>query len=234
MIWNYEYTGDLITIYGTRDRFGVSTREYADWPPGVPLLRNQYLRDRFNIANYDFAKPHAILTVRNGIVPFKTPDVLAVIKEYLQGGDWHAGADQFTRISVAYEHSVAEQRVSEMYAIAHALMQYRQDHGSYPTLLPPSAPGNVPWDRVTPSGSISPQPIRNDIPGLFPQYMPRPQSMADPDPSGPGYLYVSDGDNFKLVFVNPPDFPYAKQAHPALIDPVRVAYGVWTSGARSW
>lgn len=234
MIWNYEYTGDLITVYGTRDRLGVGASEYANWPPKVPLLTNQYLRNRFNIRDYDFSKPHAIITIRDSFGKSKTPQVLAIVRQYLLGEDWQRGAQDFTRMSLAYEQTVVDQRANEMFEIARALMRYRQDHGSYPCATQPSGPGNVPWTRVAASGEIAPQPLLNDIPGLFPQYMQRPESMNGQNTYGPNYLYISDGDNYKLVYVNPPDLPYAKQAHPALIDPVRAAYGVWTLDARSW
>ena len=234
VIWNYEYTGDLITVYGTRDRLGVGSGEYANWPLNVPLLRNEYLRKRFNIRDYDFTKPHAIITIRDSFEKTKTLQVLAVVKQYLLGENWHPGADGFTRMSLAYEQTVADQRAKEMFDIAHALMRYREDHGAYPSVVPPTSPGNVPWSRVVASGDVAPQPILNDIPGLFPQYMQRPASMNGQNPFDPSYLYISDGDNYKLVFMNPPDLPYAKQAHAALIDPVRPAYGIWTLDARGW
>ncbi|KMY86511.1 hypothetical protein BUMB_03723c [Candidatus Paraburkholderia calva] len=233
MVWNYEYTGELITVFGTRDRFGISIPEYTQWGPRVPLLTNPYLRPRYNIANYDFSKPHAILTITNGPVARKTPQLLTTVVRYLKGDQgWHDDANSYTSIELAYERIVAEQRVHEMYDIAKQLAQYRLEHGSYPTVLPPSSNG-APMHQLQGERAVPPD-VRGDIPGLFSEANPTPESMQPYIPGQPNFLYLSDGNDYKLVYDNPPDMAYAKQAHPALIDPVRTAYGVWTLGARSW
>ncbi|ODP31257.1 hypothetical protein [Pandoraea sp. ISTKB] len=232
MIWNYEYTGYLITVYGTRDRFGVSAAEYAGWGPGVPLLWNSYLRQRFNIADYDFKKQHAIITVNNGFARTRTVDVLDVVMKYLRGDNWRYGAEQFTTISLSYERIQAEDRIREMYEIAKQLAHYKQEHGAYPAQVPPATNG-TPYQQVM-GEKIMPALVHGDIPGLFPQYMARPAAMQPGSPGAPEYLYLSDGEDYKLIYANPPDYAYAKQAHPALIDQERGAYGIWTSGARLW
>jgi len=134
---------------------------------------------------------------------------------------------------MAFERVQAEERVAEIFDIVKALDAYKLDHGQYPSTA--QAPQNgIPFHTLSPSKNIAPPIARGDIPGLFPRYMTRSASMA-PHPSGdPTYLYISDGLDFKLVYADPPDFAYAKQAHPALIDPVRAAYGTWTSGAKNW
>lgn len=232
-IWNYEYTGSLITVYGTRDRFGVSLDEYTGWPARVPLLINPYLRQRFNLPDLDFRKPHAIITVRSGVVPYKTLFVLSIVDKYLRGEEWHSDADRFTTIDMAYEQIEAEDRVAEMYAMAAQLARYKLDHGVYPAAFP-AAPNGTPYLQLQ-GAKITPGAVHGDIPGLFPDYMARPAAMApNPSEGAPEYLYISDGQDYKLVFANPPDLSYAKQSHPALIDKQRAGYGVWTYGAQNW
>ncbi|VVE01042.1 hypothetical protein [Pandoraea anhela] len=232
MIWNYEYTGYLITVYGTRDRFGVSAAEYADWGPGVPLLWNTYLRQRFNIADYDFRKPHAIITVNNSPRRTKTVDVLDVVMMYLRGENWRRGAERFTMISLSYERIQAKDRIREMYDIAKQLARYKSEHGAFPAQVPPAANG-TPYQQLM-GDKIIPAAVHGDIPGLFPEYMARPITMQPASAGAPEYLYISDGEDYKLIYANPPDYAYAKQAHPALIDQGRRAYGVWTTGAQLW
>ncbi|MFM0152676.1 hypothetical protein PQR05_19045 [Paraburkholderia sediminicola] len=232
MVWNYEYTGNLITVYGTRDRFGVGVTEYTDWSPAVPLLINTFLRQRYNIANLDFRQPHAIITLHNGLVPFKTLHVLEVVNMYLHGENWRREADRFTTIDMAYEQIEAEDRVAEMYVIAEQLARYKLEHGAYPAAVPPAANG-TPYHQIL-SNKPVPAEVHGDIPGLFPDYMARPATMQ-PHPQGtPEYVYISDGQDYKLIYANPPDYAYTKQSHPALIDRQRQAYGVWTLGARAW
>jgi hypothetical protein len=233
IVWNYEYTGGLITVFHTRDRFGVSVGEYTDWEKHVRLLTNPYLRERYNIADYDFTKPHAILTLTNGPVPRKTPQLLDTVEKYLKGDQtWRDEADSYMTIDLAYERIVAEDRVREMVEMAKELAQYRLEHGVYPSTLPLSAAG-VPTHQLMGVRPVPPE-SRGDIPGLFSATNPKPDTMQPYVPGLPNYLYLSDGTDYKLVYDNPPDMAYAKQAHPALMDPMRTAYGVWTSGARDW
>jgi hypothetical protein len=232
-LWNYEYTGNLLAVYHTRERLGISVDEYATWPPKVPLIRDPSLRKRFSLNDYDFDKPHAIITVRNGVVPLTNLRVAAIVHAYLRGEAWQRTLGQYVDVSMAFERVQAEERVAELFRIVEALDAYKLDRGQYPSTG--QAPENgIPFHTLSPSARIGPPIVRGDIPGLFPRYMARSASMV-PHPSGePTYLYISDGLDFKLVYADPPDFAYAKQAHPALIDPVRTAYGTWTSGAKYW
>ena len=233
-LWNYEYTGNLVAVYRTKERLGISVDEYANWPPRVQLIVNPLLRKRFNLNGYDFDKPHAILTVRNGVVPLSNLRVLSMVGSYLRRDDaWRQRLGEYIEVSMAFEHVQADTRVAEVFQIVEALDAYKLAYGQYPATSAPPRDG-VPVHTLSSGERIGPPIVRGDIPGLFPDYMPRMASMA-PHPLGePTYLYMSDGLDFKLVYADPPDFAYAKQAHPALIDPMRPAYGTWTSGARNW
>lgn len=232
-LWNYEYTGNLLAVYHTRERLGISVDEYATWPPKVPLISDPSLRKRFSLNDYDFGKPHAIVTVRNGVVPLTNLRAAAVVRAYLRGEAWQRMLGQYVDVSLAFERVQAEERVTELFRIVEALNAYKLDHGQYPSTAPVPENG-IPFHTLWPSARIGPPIARGDIPGLFPRYMARSASMAPHESGEPTYLYISDGLDFKLVYADPPDLAYAKQAHPALIDPVRAAYGTWTSGAKYW
>ncbi|QCP53484.1 hypothetical protein FAZ95_31060 [Trinickia violacea] len=232
-LWNYEYTGELVSVYHTRDRLGVSVDEYSTWPPKVALLSNPALRKRFNFGDYQFDKPHAIITVRNGVVTLNDLRVLSIVRSYLRGDPWESNLGSYMDVSMAYEYVQADARVEQIFDIAKALSAYRLDHGHYPVTA--SLPdGDIPIHELSPTERIGPPIVNGDIPGLFPDYMARMKSMTPRSNGEPAYLYMSDGLDFKLVYANPPDLAYAKQAHPALIDPARPAYGTWTLGAKNW
>lgn len=233
ILWNYEYSGNLHAVYGTRERFGISVDEYDKWPPKVQLLIDPLFRRRFNLDDYRIDRPHAILTVRKGLIPLNTPRVLSTVRAYLCGKAWADDLPKYVSVRMAYEFIQADQRVAEIFEIANALNAYRRDHGYYPpTSAPPQGP--VPTHELAPTERIGPPIVNGDIPGLFPKYLPRINAMKFHGDGSPTYLYASDGLDFKLVYANPPDLAYAKQAHPALIDPMRDAYGTWTLGAMHW
>jgi hypothetical protein len=232
-LWNYEYTGNLVAVYHTRERFGISIDEYDNWPPGVALIAKEALRQRFNFGNYQFEKPHAIITVRNGIVALTNGRVLSVIGAYLRGEPWTQQLGTYVGLGIAYEYVQADARVAEIFDIAKALAAYKRDHGHYP-LTSPALEDGIPTHVLSATERIGPPIVRGNIPSLFSGYLKRMASMT-PHPVGePTYLYMSDGVDFKLVYADPPDLAYAKQAHPALLDPARLAYGTWTFGARNW
>jgi hypothetical protein len=233
MIWNYEYTGNLIRAFGGRDRFGISVGEYVQWPAGVSLLTDKVLRRRFNIRDYDLRKPQAIVTIRDGIVPFTPARVMELVYAYLRGNsEWQWDLlNKYYALSTAQVAIEADQRAEEMFGIAVALAAYRRDHGCYPTQTATAC--EPPQHALFENGEAEPRAIVGDIPGIFPAYIARPEKMRH-NVSGPNYLYFSDGVDYKLVYADASDLPYAMQAHPALIDPKNHGYGVWTSGARNW
>ena len=231
-IWNYEYTGNLIRAFGGRDHFGVSISEYVQWPKNVALLSNKVLRRRFNIRDYDFRKPHVIVTMKDGAMPLKPVRVLSLVAEYLRRDpEWESDVAQYFTLSTAKEFVEADERVAEMFDMATALAAYRRDHGCYPTRS--GTPCAEPEHALFDNGNVAPLPVVGDIPGLFPTYMKRPELMrAHLD--DPHYLYFSDGVDYKLVYAHASDLPYARQTHPSLIDMQNLGYGVWTSDARAW
>jgi hypothetical protein len=231
-LWNYEYTGNLVAVYHSRERLGVAVDEYNSWPPRVQLIANDTLRKRFNLGDYQFDKPHAIITVRNGVIPLNNLRMLSVVYSYLRGEPWKQQLAQYMDISIAYEDVQADTRVAEIFDIAKALAAYKRDHGQYPATSAALENG-VPTHVLSPTERIGPPIVRGDIPGLFPDYMARITSMVPHAIGEPTYFYMSDGLDFKLVYADPPDLAYAKQAHPALIDPMRPA-GTWTLGAKNW
>lgn len=232
-LWNYEYTGNLFSVYHTPNRLGISVEEYVNWPPKVQLIVNPSLRKRFNLSDYDFAQPHAIMTVRNGVLQLSNLRVLAIVHAYLRGEPWRQRLGEYVEVGMAREQVQADARVAELFGIVEALDAYKRAHGRYPATSD-DPQNDMPVHTLSPNERAGPPIVRGDIPGLFPDYLPRAASMA-PHPAGePIYLYMSDGLDFKLVYADPPDFAYAKQAHPVLIDPMRPAYGTWTSGAKNW
>ena len=208
-LWNYEYTGNLVAVYHTKERLGISVDEYSNWPPGVRLIVDPSLRKRFNLNDYDFDKPHAIITVRNGVVPLDNLRVLSVVRSYLRGDAWQLGLGEYVEVSMAFERIEAEARVPELFQIVSALDAYKLAHGHYPATTAPPRYG-VPIHTLSASERIGPPIVRGDIPGLFPDYMPRMTAMAPHAVGDPTYLYMSDGLDFKLVYADPPDFAYAK------------------------
>lgn len=232
MIWNYEYTGNLIRAFGGRDHLGISVNEYAKWPPKVGLLINPVVRRRFNIRDYDFKQPHAIVTVRNGFVSLSPARTLMIVYAYLNGEDWRAQLDNYFSFDLAQEFTEADQRVTEMFDIASALAAYHLEHGHYPTRAG-MADGTLPAHAIYSTGIVGVEPIVGDIPGLFPAYMPRPDTMRVRYGMA-NYMYFSDGVDFKLVYAGAVDLPYAAQSHPALFDAKNAGYGVWTWDARNW
>lgn len=118
-----------------------------------------------------------------------------------------------------------DQRVEDLSAIRAALESYKSDNGSYP-----KTPGVSIADASNP-------PVKAWIPGLAPRYMrvvPRdPRRLSIPSRQ---YLYISDGDNYKIIAHGAEDIGIAARQRPDMIDPRRpdYAYGFWSAGAASW
>lgn len=232
-IWNYEYTGDLISVYGGRDHFGVSMKEYRSWEKNVALLQKSFYRDRYNIRDYDFSKPHAIIYVKNGLVNLTLPNILRIAYLYLFHHQYDHDLSKYIDVKMAYEFIDTEQRVPELYRMADALAAYKLEHGYYP-VASQQVPALPPTYNIESDDKTAPAATIGDVPGLFPKYMEPPASMGVHQFGKPTYIYFSDGVDYKLVYDNVRDYDYAKQAHPALIDPERRGYGVWTYGAANW
>jgi type II secretory pathway pseudopilin PulG len=119
-------------------------------------------------------------------------------------------------------------RTQDMRAVEKALEMYANDFGVYPI--------TTTWWSAAPSyGGYSYSGPAGYIPGLAPDYMlelPKDPNSAYPA-GGRGYLYYSNGVNYKfLAYQTPDSFP----ADNPLLDPVRPTYAwaVYTTGARDW
>jgi prepilin-type N-terminal cleavage/methylation domain-containing protein len=119
-------------------------------------------------------------------------------------------------------------RMQDMRAVEKALEMYINDWGVYPIVSG--------WSADAPSyggrGYTGPT---GYIPGLGPDYileLPRDPNGAYPS-GGRGYLYYSDGFDYKFLAHQTPDsFPVDNP----LFDPVRPtwAWAIFTPGGRNW
>ena len=116
--------------------------------------------------------------------------------------------------------------LNDLTRIANALNKYHEKHGVYPK----SQGFDGLYTKYGRSGS-------DWIKGLAPLYieaLPRdPRMKADPDRQ---YFYNSNGNDYKLIAHNGPEFTEVKKFYPKMIDPMRptTSYGTWTKGAESW
>jgi SAM-dependent methyltransferase len=118
-------------------------------------------------------------------------------------------------------------RLVDLGAIRKALAAYHQAHGTYPK----SSGG---WDGLYTNWGVS---TSEWIPGLVPEYLAElPRDPRNSDRPEQQYLYISDGQDYKLISHLPEDIAAVRQTHPELTDPVRDgwAYGFWTDGAAGW
>jgi prepilin-type N-terminal cleavage/methylation domain-containing protein len=119
-------------------------------------------------------------------------------------------------------------RTQDMNAVGKALELYINDFGVYP-IVPT-------WSADAPSyGGKGYEGPTAYIPGLSPNYMavlPRDPNSAYPT-GGRGYLYYSNGADYKFLAHQTPDsFP----ADNPLLDPRRPthAWAIYSSGGRNW
>jgi general secretion pathway protein G len=123
-------------------------------------------------------------------------------------------------IGKARDRAQDTKRKQDMLAIQNALELYFFDYGAYPTTY-----GN--WYGMSElSGNRPASGTEAYIPGLTPDYM----AVLPVDPSGntsgwSGYLYVSDGSNYKLLshYIGPKSFPASGQK---FYDPVRPTWAL--------
>lgn len=119
-------------------------------------------------------------------------------------------------------------RIADLTAVEKALEMYKLDHGVYP-----STDGKWVGDAEAYGGKG--YGAKGYIPGLVPDYMqmlPRDPDKIYPDKNH-GYLYRSDGTNYKFLAWNTPtNFPKDHR----FFDPKRPksSYQVSSKGARNW
>lgn len=240
-IWNYEYTGGLIEVFGGKDRFGLSVQEYSTLPPDVPLLRFKNFRERYNIKDYEFTDPHLFVRIEAKPWRLRIWDTIVVAWIYWTSGT-HAEkiADAFT-FQVAPEFTEADQRIAEMRPIVSALIKAKRAGGSYPNFWKDGAERKP--AMILGEGRIYREingvrqlgftlPDQTSLTACADEY--RTTAQEEICRAAPRYVYFSDGIDFKLLYVNAKDLPYARQAHGSMIDEKHKGYGIWTSAAAGW
>jgi hypothetical protein len=118
-------------------------------------------------------------------------------------------------------------RLEDLTVICKALSAYHKKHGIYPK----SSGG---WDGFYSAWGKSGS---DWISGLVPAYLSElPRDPRHTDLPEQQYLYMSNGEDYKLISHNPEDLEIVKQAHPEMTDPMRAAwaYGFWTEGGIGW
>jgi hypothetical protein len=115
-------------------------------------------------------------------------------------------------------------RSTDFENIQSALRKYHEKNHAYPT----SSPGKLFVGKST---------GEDWIPGIVPTYLDHLPN--DPNQNGVinrFYLYLSDGQDYKIVAHNPEDIDTVAQSNLSILDPRRnkFAYGYWTENAAMW
>lgn len=231
-ILNYEYTGNLIRALATKQWLGISRTEYASLPTGVPLLKDLEFRRRYNLDDYD---PHgrvAMITMRRSKIRASIQNMVSYALNFWRGANSSHEAQDYFAFHTATVPTEVDARLSEINRAAAALWFFRIKKGYFPPIgLAPAKISGI----MLPSNRIdtTSRPIAlNDFPAELRAYYTT--KLTPCVVGGCGYYYMSDGIDFKLVYVNAFDFQYARQAYPDAVDPMRQAYGIWTRGAARW
>lgn len=260
-IWNYEYTGNLVNVFGAKTKLGISLSEYEGWPRQVPLLSDPVFRHRYNLSEHDPKQPQALIEINNSpSYPF-IGDVLRALRDYWRGKPVGELAARYFVFSASEQLIEADVNVPLLRAMVASLEMFKTETGVYPytTQLPPSIGAQrllatrLPGERRVPA-YFNEMPWSSSRHGftcaneavLAPYEVTRPE-LGLTSPSVPlckksprcflvgcGFLFMSDGIDYKLVFINPVDRHYVQQAFGDLMDPVRNGYGFWTPGAAKW
>lgn len=116
-------------------------------------------------------------------------------------------------------------RREHLFNLLAALDRYHADNGQYPL--------SKDWDGVNSAwGKASEEWIN----GLAPKYIAELPKDPGVPKEGRGYLYKSDGVDYKLLAHYPEDCALVEKHFPRSIDPMRNcwAYGYWTEGGKNW
>ena len=118
-------------------------------------------------------------------------------------------------------------RIADLEAVEEALEMYKADHGTYPKVSG--------WSGDAPRYGGHGYGVDGYIPGLVPDYiqmLPRDPDKQHPT-GGKGYLYKSDGTDYKFIANKTPgSFPSSHR----FFDPKRAdwAYQVSSEGGAGW
>ncbi len=235
-IWNYEYTGELIKVYATEERLGISLKEYINWPNNVALIRDKALRKRYNLKDYQFRTPHIILTMRNTRKKLKLKNALKILRAYWKKQPIDDMVLEYIEFIPSLEYREADRHMRNMKRIFAAIERYKNVNGYYPINAISTTPVKTRLGVLSAQTFSAPSRRDEDAwkKALAPRYISEYMLTAQCKSEECGYIYISDGIDFKLVFNNPHDLPYARQAYGDHIDPRRNAYGYWSKGAEKW
>lgn len=260
-IWNYEYTGGLINVFKAKSKLGISVQEYESWPKLVPPVVDPVFRKRYNLTHYDPRLPQIVVDIANSSDYPELRDVLSLLRKSLHRERvGHLAARYFT--FKATERIIeADLIIDHLNELVANIESFRSETGVYPytTAMPPRGNLSEAIARRAPNEYRVPAYL-NEIPRGSPRqgfrcgrsFLRSPPNTGPPvldrtEPNVPmciievnclsegcGFLYFSDGIDYKLVFIRPIDLPYVRQAFGDMIDPMRDAYGYWTKGAARW
>ncbi len=77
--WNYVYTGLLISAFGAKNNFGISSGEYLEWKQPVKLLYDPYFRSRYNIQDYKLQDSYNYVLIK----PLKSVSADSLVPMYI-------------------------------------------------------------------------------------------------------------------------------------------------------
>ena len=236
-IYNYEYTGNVHQIFTGQNRFAISSKELGSWPANVPLVQEPELKKRFLINDFQFSEETSIvnLTIQNTDKQFKKHEFIRLAKDIAKGS-FVIEPEKYVQVSAISVANTSGHLLIELKNLQEALYEFKSQKGYFPRQsfdLEAKTIPSLTIHGLRPDAS-APLPIYGNIPELFPKFMERPIAMQSSNPSATSYIYISDGTEFKLVLSNAPETFFIKQSHPEMMDPLRGAFGYWTSGAKYW
>ncbi len=127
------------------------------------------------------------------------------------------------------ERARDSRRAADLRSVSAALAYYKQDHGVYPST------GDAWWGDDPAYGGYG-YDANGYIPGLVPDYLPflpKDPNPSYPNGTGAGYMYRSDGQDYKFVILATPSTYF--ESNP-FYDPVRPdsAWQVSSPGGYDW
>lgn len=133
-IWNYEYTGMLLSVFGKQTHMGISKHEYVTSSVSSPLFHHESYRRRYHAREFDFNAPHLILSIENGEGAQKLSARKAVggLADYWARRPIRYADLDIVRIRPSMESREADHTMVALKTIAQALEKFRSDNGYYP------------------------------------------------------------------------------------------------------
>lgn len=250
-IWAYEYTGMAVSAFGKKDKLMVPLAEYAGWAADVAMLHDPYYRTRYNLQDFDNKAPAVVMRLQSANGMIEESSIIDGLTNYWRGS--FTGAEAAPWFGVKYYLPVAESesRIAFLRQEVELLQEFNRRTGHYPftTLSPPRSlfDDEPPLASAMLDGSTIPTTtngISSNEKSDFCKVGPYAQTNRDYGcyrslpanciSAQCAFFYMSDGVDFKLIFVGSSDFYYGRQAFPEHSDPTIDALGFWTDGARNW